>query len=202
AFQAARDVKLNPGQTARIGRYDVTYVRPTSTITLLHGRVEKINFGAVLRVRKGHKLIATLRPERGYYPSQAVVALGPLGRFFEGDSTSEVGMHATLGRDVWTAVQPDISSLRPIIDRGDRIFTDAAGQLTPLRSGHAEREAEQEQLHRADLEAAKEAKYREIRDAELDYRTGKLSDADWKALDRELRAEAAGILRELDRLGP
>ena len=72
----------------------------------------------------------------------------------------------------------------------------------PLRSGHAEREAEQEQLHRADLEAAKEAKYREIRDAELDYRTGKLSDADWKALDRELRAEAAGILRELDRLGP
>ena len=54
----------------------------------------------------------------------------------------------------------------------------------------------------ADLEAAKEAKYREIRDAELDYRTGKLSDADWKALDRELRAEAAGILRELDRLGP
>ena len=72
----------------------------------------------------------------------------------------------------------------------------------PLRSGHAEREAEQEQLHRADLEAAKEAKYREIRDAELDYRTGKLSDADWKALERELRAEAAGILRELDRLGP
>ena len=28
---------------------------------------------------------------------------------------------------------------------------------------------------RADLEAAKEAKYREIRDAELDYRTGKLA---------------------------
>ena len=137
AFQDARDVKLNPGQTARIGRYDVTYVRPTSTITLLHGRVEKINFGAVLRVRKGHKLIATLRPERGYYPSQAVVALGPLGRFFEGDSTSEVGMHATLGRDVWTAVQPDISSLRPIIDRGDKIFTDAAGKLTPQQEAVA-----------------------------------------------------------------
>jgi hypothetical protein len=72
----------------------------------------------------------------------------------------------------------------------------------PLRSGHAEKEAELDQLRRADLEAAKEAKYREIRDAELDYRTGKLSDADWKALDRELRAEAAGILRELDALGP
>ena len=54
---------------------------------------------------------------------------------------------------------------------------------------------------RDDLEAAKEAKYREIRDAELDYRTGKLSEADWRALDRELRAEAIEILRRLDELG-
>ena len=46
-----------------------------------------------------------------------------------------------------------------------------------------------------DLEAAREAKYREIRDAELDYRTGKLSEADWRALDRQLRAEAVEILR-------
>ncbi len=36
---------------------------------------------------------------------------------------------------------------------------------------------------RAELEAAKEAKYREIREAELDYRTGKLSREDWRALD-------------------
>ena len=52
----------------------------------------------------------------------------------------------------------------------------------------------------AELEAAKEAKYREIRDAELDYRTGKLSDGDWRALDRTLRAEAVEILRRLDTL--
>jgi hypothetical protein len=50
-----------------------------------------------------------------------------------------------------------------------------------------------------DLEAAREAKYREIRDAELDHRTGKLSDADYAELDRTLRAEAIEILRELDR---
>ena len=55
---------------------------------------------------------------------------------------------------------------------------------------------------RADLEAAKEAKYREIRDAELDYRTGKLSEADWKRLDRELRQEAIEILRAIDELPP
>ncbi len=53
---------------------------------------------------------------------------------------------------------------------------------------------------RAALEAAKEAKYREIRDAELDHRTGKLSDEDFRRLDRELRAEAVELLRRLDEL--
>jgi hypothetical protein len=53
----------------------------------------------------------------------------------------------------------------------------------------------------AELEAAKEAKYREIRDAELDHRTGKLSDADYEAVEGGLRAEALVILRELDRVG-
>ena len=51
----------------------------------------------------------------------------------------------------------------------------------------------------AELEAAREAKYRELRDAELDHSTGKLSDADYEELDRNLRAEAIEILRALDR---
>jgi hypothetical protein len=55
---------------------------------------------------------------------------------------------------------------------------------------------------RADLEVAKEAKYREIRDAEMDHRTGKLSIEDYRRLDRQLRAEAVEILRRLDELGP
>ena len=50
----------------------------------------------------------------------------------------------------------------------------------------------------AALEAARDAKYREIRDAELDHRTGKLSEEDWRALDAQLRAEAVEILRRLD----
>jgi hypothetical protein len=53
---------------------------------------------------------------------------------------------------------------------------------------------------RADLEAAKESKYREIKDAELDFRMGKTSEEDWRALDAELRAQAIEILRQLDRL--
>ena len=51
---------------------------------------------------------------------------------------------------------------------------------------------------RDELEAAREAKYREIRDAELDYRTGKLSREDYEAIDAELRAEAIEILDRLD----
>jgi hypothetical protein len=57
-----------------------------------------------------------------------------------------------------------------------------------------------EDPRRAELEAAKQAKYREIRDAELDHRMGKLSEADWREVDRELRTEAAEILRRLDEL--
>jgi hypothetical protein len=50
-----------------------------------------------------------------------------------------------------------------------------------------------------DLEAARDAKYREIRDAELDHQTGKLSDVDFHSIDSTLRAEAIEILRRLDR---
>ena len=50
-----------------------------------------------------------------------------------------------------------------------------------------------------ELEAAREAKYRELRDADLDHRTGKLSDEDYESLDRTLRGEAIEILRRIDR---
>lgn len=67
----------------------------------------------------------------------------------------------------------------------------AAGARTSKRRGPSSRVA--------DLEAARDAKYREIRDADLDHRTGKLSDADYQAVDQSLRAEAVEILRALDR---
>jgi hypothetical protein len=68
----------------------------------------------------------------------------------------------------------------------------------PLRRGEAPEMSDA--VRRDALEAAKDAKYREIRDAELDWRTGKLSDEDYRSQDRRLRAEAVEILRELDRL--
>ena len=68
----------------------------------------------------------------------------------------------------------------------------------PLRRGPDVDRREDER--RAALEAAKEAKYREIRDAELDFRMGKTSEADYRTTDRELRAQAVTILRDLDEL--
>jgi hypothetical protein len=74
----------------------------------------------------------------------------------------------------------------------------------PLRSRTADTPAAEQMRNTgqesdiAELEAAREAKYREIRDADLDHRTGKLSDADFEQLDAVLRAEAVAILEALD----
>ncbi len=75
---------------------------------------------------------------------------------------------------------------------------------TPLRRAAGESEAggaapQTEDPAIADLEARKEAKYREIRDAELDREQGKLSEADWRRQDTELRREAIEVLKQLDR---
>jgi hypothetical protein len=62
-------------------------------------------------------------------------------------------------------------------------------------------EGEGEDPGTADLEARKEAKYREIRDAKLDHDAGKITDQEWRRQDAELRREAIEILKELDARG-
>ena len=54
-------------------------------------------------------------------------------------------------------------------------------------------------LVRTEADARKEAKYREIRDAELDHAVGKLSDEDFAVVDAELRKEALEILDREER---
>ena len=70
----------------------------------------------------------------------------------------------------------------------------------PLRSDRVAY-ASESMTHR-ELEAARESKYREIRDLEMDYRTGKLSLADYRATDAALRSEALEILNRLEREYP
>jgi hypothetical protein len=69
----------------------------------------------------------------------------------------------------------------------------------PLRRGRASAPAQDGE--REELEAQREAKYREIKDADLDYRMGKLSQEDHEAIDAALRSEALEILNRLERHG-
>jgi cytochrome c-type biogenesis protein CcmF len=124
SFQHVSDVRLRAGETAKVGGYEVRYVRPIRAL-----ESEKVTLGAVLDVRKEGRHVATLRPSRGYYPSLDDATLGRIGRFFNGDSTSELGLRARFGGDIWTAVQPDISSIEPYIARADRSFPDANPRL-------------------------------------------------------------------------
>ena len=70
----------------------------------------------------------------------------------------------------------------------------------PLRDRAAAERDDPTVAELADLEARKAAKYRQIRDAETDRAAGKLTEEDYRRLDRELRAEAIDILKRIDRL--
>jgi hypothetical protein len=63
-----------------------------------------------------------------------------------------------------------------------------------------EEEGDRSDAELAELEARKDAKYREIRDVEADRASGKLTEEDFRRLDRELRREAIEILKRIDRL--
>ena len=125
AFQNQELVSLRPGQTATVGGYAVTYVKPTSRLVAAsNGRLERIDLGADLRVRRGDDAPRVLHTYKSYFPSTDP-SLGPVSRFFEGESTSEVGLQAGVRRDLWTAVAPDIARLAPVIDEGDKVFSRA-----------------------------------------------------------------------------
>ena len=50
----------------------------------------------------------------------------------------------------------------------------------------------------ADLQARKQAKYREIRDTELDHAQGKLDEREFRRQEAELKREAIEILKAID----
>ena len=50
-----------------------------------------------------------------------------ISSFFEGETTSEVGLKAGLGHDFWTAVQPNISAVQRRARAADRGFRACVG---------------------------------------------------------------------------
>jgi cytochrome c-type biogenesis protein CcmF len=117
SFQHSRDVLLAPGQRASVDGYVIRYVHPTVSAT-----AQKISFGAVLRVSKAGKQVTTLRTARGFYPSQDPTQ-GAIGRFFNGEADSDVGLRAGLTKDIWTVVSPDLTPLQGLIGQGNRVFS-------------------------------------------------------------------------------
>jgi cytochrome c-type biogenesis protein CcmF len=74
-----------------------------------------------------------MNTSKDYFPSQDP-SLGPVSRFFDGETTTEVALDASLRNDLWAAVAPDIVKLRDRIAEGDRLFDRAADDLSAEQS--------------------------------------------------------------------
>jgi cytochrome c-type biogenesis protein CcmF len=134
SFQTSRDLRLSPGDQAEVGDYTIAYVRPTADID---GAEQKLAFGAQLDVTKDGRHVTTLNPQREYYSGAAADPSAPLRSFFEGEATSEVGRTESFSRDLWSAMQPDLSSFDPIIDEGDSRYARLAAQVPDTPQGQA-----------------------------------------------------------------
>ncbi|WCB93033.1 Cytochrome c-type biogenesis protein CcmF [Baekduia alba] len=130
AFQHVHTVELKKGQSTELGRgYVARYDGPTSRIDVTKNGVERLVFGARLTVFKHGKKIGVLKPERGYYPIEGAPFAGAIGKYFEGESTSEIAMMAGVGRDVWSAVTPDLDPTLATVKQGDAVFKGAQGKM-------------------------------------------------------------------------
>jgi cytochrome c-type biogenesis protein CcmF len=130
AFQQAHDARLKPGDTTTVNGYEVRYDRPVARVETRDDRIERIVLGARLTVSKDGERIRTLEPTKGYYPASAPFA--PVSGMFDGESTSEVRMIAGLRRDVWTAVSPELSVVRPVMRTFDRAIRAMARRDRPV----------------------------------------------------------------------
>ncbi|HEX6116789.1 MAG TPA: heme lyase CcmF/NrfE family subunit [Solirubrobacterales bacterium] len=126
SFQTSRDISLRPGETASVGDYEITYLRPTQSVDPVE---QKLTFGSVIEVRRDGERFATLSPSRNYYSGRSDGSAGPVRSFFEGEATSEVGRRTGLGGDLWTAMQPDLAELDPVIEQGDERLAALAESL-------------------------------------------------------------------------
>ena len=123
SFQHASQLGLRPGQSTRVGSYVIRYVRPTATITPKYDEAHTgstLSLGAILEVTKNGHHVATLNPSEGFYASEEA-SQGTVGSLIGGQPVSHVAMDASLTRNVWTAIEPDIEtpSLKRIVSAGN-----------------------------------------------------------------------------------
>jgi cytochrome c-type biogenesis protein CcmF len=139
AFADQRDVRLTPGQSADVGGYTLTYVKPTAALLDdSAGTGAPVTLGAVVQVRKDGKSF-TFRPGRNYYPSSDP-ADGVVGRYFNGESNSEVAVKWGPLGNFWTAAQPDITVLQQPIEYANKHFANVSSdELALIIAGLAQR---------------------------------------------------------------
>jgi cytochrome c-type biogenesis protein CcmF len=127
SFQHSHDVVLKPGQSTTVDGYRFAYVRPTEAAT-----ASKISFGAVLRVSKGRSYVTTLHTTRGWYPNAATG--GVIGRFFDGEADSTVGLDAGLTRNLWAVTSANPQPLSGYINQGNSYFQSYLLSIMPKLS--------------------------------------------------------------------
>jgi cytochrome c-type biogenesis protein CcmF len=125
SFQHQRTATLKPGQSVRTDGYTFKYVRATASAT-----AQKISLGAVLAVTKGGQPVTTLRTSYGLYPS--LDPMHAIGRFFNGSSESDVGLHSGALRDLWVVISPNVAPLQQEISQGDQLLGRALLQAESL----------------------------------------------------------------------
>lgn len=113
AFDTTRQQPLETGEKLELaGGRQLEYLRPTGEIILdRNDRVERIEFGAVFRVWRDGRPAETITASHDFYPSIAAFRFGAVGRFFEGEETSELALRSGPLRDLWVAATPDSDAI-------------------------------------------------------------------------------------------
>ncbi|EHN10138.1 Cytochrome c heme lyase subunit CcmF [Patulibacter medicamentivorans] len=118
AFKDQHRVHANVGDRFRSGGYELRYEKAIGTWkTQADGsgeKIQKIILGAQVGIYRDGKRLQTMRPTREYFPSTDV-SLGPVSRFFLGESATEVALDPGIRRDLWLAMQPDGDALAELL---------------------------------------------------------------------------------------
>jgi cytochrome c-type biogenesis protein CcmF len=130
SFEHQNQTSLSRGQTTRVGKYTVSYVRSTAAVLddPTHTGAT-LDLGAVLNVSEHGHHVATLRPKRAYYESDEP-GQGSVGQLIGGQSVSQISMDRAFTGNLWSAIEPDITAaqLQKVVEVGNR----------DIPAGHAE----------------------------------------------------------------
>ncbi len=115
SFQTKRDVTLRPGESTVVDGRRISYVRPTVEVDR-----EASPSAPCWPCRRATAARSCARAVATSVPPASET--GTLASFFDGEATSEVGLKAGAGSDLWTSVGPDIAAVRRRAHAADRGF--------------------------------------------------------------------------------